>query len=51
MDFFDTAQAQVIEGLLDNPDQRYRLATAAALKAHDYSSADGLNRWPQLIEL
>ena len=52
VDFFDTtAQARVIEELLEDPDQRYRLATAAALKAHDYSSEDGLNRWLQLIEL
>ena len=52
VDFFDIpAQARVIEELLDNPAQRYRLATAAALKAHDYSSEDGLNHWLELIGL
>ena len=34
VDFFDSsAQASVIEELLDNPDQRHRLAAAAAQKA------------------
>ena len=50
VDFFDIpAQARVIEELLDNPAQRHRLATAAALKAHDYSSEEGLNHWLELI--
>ena len=52
VDFFDIpAQARVIEELLDNPAQRHRLAAAAALKAHDYSSDDGLNHWLELIGL
>ena len=52
MDFFDvSAQVRAIEELLDDPDQRQRLAAAAAQKACDYSSVDGLKRWLQLIEL
>tara|TARA_B100000674_G_C37932762_1_gene958779 strand:- start:40 stop:1197 length:1158 start_codon:yes stop_codon:yes gene_type:complete len=52
VDFFDvSAQVRAIEELLDNPGERQRLAAAAALKAREYSSADGLERWLQLIEL
>ena len=52
VDFFDSpAQALAIENLLENPDQRSRLSTAAVQKARDYSSADGLKRWLELIEL
>ena len=52
MDFFDvSAQMRAIEELLDNPDQRHRMATAAAQKADDYSFSDGLKRWLKLVEL
>ena len=52
VDFFDSsAQARVIEELLDNPDQRHRLAAAAAQKAQVYSSVEGLKHWLRLIEL
>ena len=50
VDFFDvSAQVQAIEELLDNSDHRHRLATAAAQKARDYSCANGLQRWLELI--
>ena len=52
VDFFDVAaQAHAIGKLLDDPDQRQRLAAAAAQRARDYSSVDGLKHWLQLIGL
>ena len=52
VDFFDVpAQVQAIEKLLDDPGERQRLAAAAAQRARDYSSADGLQHWLQLIGL
>ena len=52
VDFFDvSAQVRAIEELLDDPGERQRLAAAAAQRARDYSSVDGLKHWLQLIEL
>ena len=52
VDFFDvSAQVRVIGELFDDPGERHRLADAAAQKARDYSSLDGLRRWLELIEL
>ena len=52
VDFFDVpAQVQAIGKLLDDPGERQRLAAAAAQRARDYSSVDGLKHWLQLIGL
>ena len=52
VDFFDcSAQVGAIEKLLDEPSERQRLAAAAAQRARDYSSVNGLKRWLELIEL
>lgn len=52
VDFFDVeGQALAIGELLDDPGERERLAAAAAQRARDYSSVDGLKHWLQLIEL
>ena len=52
VDFFDvSAQVRAIGELLDNSEERQRLAGDAAQKACDYSAVDGLKRWLQLIEV
>ena len=52
MDFFDVEDSgQAIGELLDDPGERESLAAAAAQRARDYSSVDGLKHWLQLIEL
>lgn len=52
VDFFDVpAQVQAIGKLLDDPGERQRLGAAAAQRARDYSSVDGLQHWLQIIGL
>ena len=52
VDFFDVeAQVRAIGDLLDDSGERQRLASAAAQRACDYSSEDGLKYWLQLIGL
>lgn len=52
VDFFDvSAQARVMDELLDDRDQRQKLSAAAAQKACEYSSQAGLKRWLEITGL
>ena len=52
VDFFDVpSQVMAIDELLDDPHSRKSFAAAAAQKAGNYSSGEGLKRWLQLIGL